>query len=339
MGLSTILLQINKKGRIQPKPTQQTTDDSPRSSLTGQRQASDRAERPVDPVVARLKEKRRLEKEKAEQEARMKKGLPPKQPKPTSKSTKTKKPGQSAPTSRKPTPATSSPVPTSQSALSKPKKKMNFNELMKKASKIDQDKLSIKFPAKNKSPEATGLKPHNPNKINRTPPQTTDVKKSLIPLRKPVVASAPARAPVKEKEQKVRTPLPVRKPSAKIQEKLNEKKKKQQQNPRGYSRNSDRYEDDDELSSFIASSDEEEEAYEEADYDRDEIWAIFNRGKKRSHYDSYDYDSADDMEATGAEILEEEYRSKRTAELEDLRELEQEKRLASLKRARLSKKK
>ena len=40
------------------------------------------------------------------------------------------------------------------------------------------------------------------------------------------------------------------------------------------------------------------------------------------------------MEATGAEIWEEERRSKRNAELEDRKELEEEQRLAALKKAR-----
>lgn len=54
-------------------------------------------------------------------------------------------------------------------------------------------------------------------------------------------------------------------------------------------------------------------------YSRDEIWEIFNRGKKRNYYDRDDYDS-DDMEATGTEILEDEERTLKQAKLDDLRE-------------------
>ncbi|KAG7661250.1 uncharacterized protein J8A68_005246 [[Candida] subhashii] len=336
MGLSTILSQINKKGKVQPKPVAAGETVSKYDGISGQRQASNRVDRPVDPVVARLKEKRRLEKEKAEQEARLKKGLPPKAPKSSSKTAKNiQKQGEREPrTSRKSTPVSSAPsIPPPPSQSLKPKKKMNFSELIKKASKIDQDKLSITFPSKNKSPEASGLKPHNPNKTNTTATKRDIKKPSPAPPKK--VDSRPS--PQQEVKQNIRAPLPVRQPSAKIQEKLKEKK---EQHRKHKSREVHEVEDDDddELSSFIA-SDEEEEIYEGdgGDYDRDEIWAIFNRGKKRSHYDRYDYDSADDMEATGAEILEEEYRSRRNAELEDRRELEEEKRLASLKRARLSK--
>lgn len=54
-------------------------------------------------------------------------------------------------------------------------------------------------------------------------------------------------------------------------------------------------------------------------YSKDEIWEIFNRGKKRSrnYYDDYD---SDDMEATGTEILEDEERTLKQAKLDDLKE-------------------
>lgn len=54
-------------------------------------------------------------------------------------------------------------------------------------------------------------------------------------------------------------------------------------------------------------------------YDRDEIWAMFNRGKKRSEYD-YDELEDDDMEANEMEILEEEEMARKMARLEDKRE-------------------
>ena len=55
-------------------------------------------------------------------------------------------------------------------------------------------------------------------------------------------------------------------------------------------------------------------------YSKDEIWEIFNRGKKRSYYDRYDDYDSDDMEATGTEILEDEERTLKQAKLDDLRE-------------------
>ena len=93
----------------------------------------------------------------------------------------------------------------------------------------------------------------------------------------------------------------------------------------------EKYSDSD-LDSFIASDEEEEQA--EPDYDRDEIWAMFNRGKSRAYYDKFNDDDSDDMEATGAEIFEEEQRSKRRAALEDKKEMEEEQRRAELKRRR-----
>lgn len=54
-------------------------------------------------------------------------------------------------------------------------------------------------------------------------------------------------------------------------------------------------------------------------YSKNEIWEIFNRGRKRNYYDRDEYDS-DDMEATGTEILEDEERTLKQAKLDDLKE-------------------
>ena len=100
----------------------------------------------------------------------------------------------------------------------------------------------------------------------------------------------------------------------------------------GYAYGYNDYEDD----GFIV-DDEEEEGYEDdaeyhrkvrkekerrmesQGYNREEIWEIFNRGKKRNYYDRDVYDS-DDMEATGTEILEDEERTLKQAKLDDLKE-------------------
>ncbi|GEQ72460.1 hypothetical protein JCM33374_g6147 [Metschnikowia sp. JCM 33374] len=244
----------------------------------------------------------------------------------------------------------------SQSGQGEKKPKMSFTQLMAKASGIDQSKMSIAIKQKTKSPEAA-----SPGARRRTPDAKTGLPSAQ--KRPPLSASASgpssarptsssaARRPVPPSRNKPevavqppashsipsRAPLPMRKPSSALAAKLKQK-------PGAGSRNSrtkdvhqvDDDEDDesDDMDSFIASEDEEElEA--EPEYDRDEIWSIFNRGKKRSHYAYDDYDS-DDMEATGAEILEEESRSKRNALLEDKREMEKEAKLAALKRARKS---
>ena len=76
MGLSSILQQIEKKGKIQQKqvPVEKKSD----TVVTKDKFKNYSQDRPIDPVVARLKEKRRLEREQKERELREKKGLPPK---------------------------------------------------------------------------------------------------------------------------------------------------------------------------------------------------------------------------------------------------------------------
>mgnify|MGYP003362970236 CR=1 FL=1 len=90
---------------------------------------------------------------------------------------------------------------------------------------------------------------------------------------------------------------------------------------------------DDDLDDFIVDDENDDRTAKELrhraavkrdGYDRDEIWSIFNRGKKRRRaygYDDYDDDGDDDnMEATGAEVLDEEERTLRQAKLDDKRE-------------------
>ncbi|KAK6460467.1 SPT2 chromatin protein-domain-containing protein [Scheffersomyces coipomensis] len=327
---------------------------------------------------------------------------------------------------------------TTTSTTTKPTsvKKFKFNELMKKASKVDQTKLSINFSSRSKSPETTSTqnrvlasqkrpntdyKSSVPNvKVNNNqirPPITSKflnnnssttqkepVKLNKLPNREiktsaslksksalvspiqnksrhiqktseqisrtvPYIEKGEKRkelsssrilnkkdhkkVPVSQKSVKSskiverdpvakKSSIPFRGPSAKLQENLNKRQKVGGNNnrlvksSRTASHNSD--DDDDDMSSFIA-SDEEEEEGRDLGYNRDEIWAIFNKGNKRSYNRQVysDSDSDSDMEATGADILEEENRSRRTAELEDKRELEQEKRLSAMKKARKAK--
>ena len=92
---------------------------------------------------------------------------------------------------------------------------------------------------------------------------------------------------------------------------------KQQHRKRYYG---DEDEDEDDMDDFIDDDDDEEAEYvKDHGYDRDEIWAMFNKGKRRSDYLDYDED-ADDMEANEVEILQEEERASKMARLEDKRE-------------------
>lgn len=74
---------------------------------------------------------------------------------------------------------------------------------------------------------------------------------------------------------------------------------------------------------------------EEQGYDRDEIWQMFNRGKRRSDFVDVE-DDLSDMEATGAELFREEQRSLRVAREEDEAEARELKRLAREKQLRKS---
>lgn len=329
MGLSSILLRIEKKGRVEfsaPVSTPITTNaKSNGAKIVTQRSAS---HRPVDPVVARLKEKRRLEREEKERVERERKGLKPFQKKTGTGSTT----ATSAPRTQQKQ-RTSRPQSQSQAQaqsqqrslpLPPPKKQLNYAELMKKASAINKDKLSINLLNKNKSPEAQSQKEttKSQSKTSTRPLSKTSTNK---PAHKPnhAVRASPQHPPPPPKPV-VRTPLPMRQQSNKIKERLEQKKKSKPAS------NYDDDDDDDDLDSFVE-DDEEEEDYD--DTHRSEIWAMFNRGKKRSYY-ADDYDS-DDMEATGAEIFDEEFQSRLDAEREDRREMEEEKKLQALKRKRL----
>lgn len=343
----------------------------------------------VDPVVAQLKEKRRLEKEKKEQEMRLKKGLPPK----TAKSSKPSAPRPRVPPgakqnsrpngSRAPAPGSrpnsrgSAPPPSSSFTERKPPaKKLNFNDLMKKASTIDQSTLALSIKSKSRSPEhakpvrpgsSSGRNSADVTQSNNPHGRIVDRRPRLVDIpgssrQRPAVSASRAhrensnnRVERREPQPITRAPIPVRGPSAHLLEKLKTKNTARQgssASQRGrpgsaYGSRDDGYDSyDEDMDSFVVDDDDEEVEEEEdygrrgrhsqkdAGYDRDEIWAMFNRGRKRSYYNSYDDDDSDDMEATGAEILEEETRSRRQAEVEDKRELEDEKRRAALKRSR-----
>ncbi|CAK9438999.1 uncharacterized protein LODBEIA_P32230 [Lodderomyces beijingensis] len=251
------------------------------------------------------------------------------------------------------------------------KPKMSYSELMKKAAGIDHSKLSIKYPQKERtskgekpatSPKRSSPKPDltapNPAKsvssrtassprerdghgnraqpMARTGEATSSNRPTKFPESTKKMASPNPKKPsvARESEQarpKQKVPEPTRQASAKLQAMLD--KKRQRDNKQLHLRGrGGRHEEDseDDLSDFVAS--DEEELDDGVDYNRDEIWAMFNKGK-RHHYD-YDDDS-DDMEATGAEVFEEERRSKINADREDRLEQERLDRLAEQKRKRL----
>ncbi|CAH6718395.1 protein Spt2p [[Candida] jaroonii] len=275
----------------------------------------------IDPVVAKLKEARRLEKEKKEKELREKKGLAPKsKPKPKLKSTIPMRTSGNSNLPKKDKSKSKSPVKDVKSVAQprRPVTKMNFNDLMKKATSIDQSKLTISFKSKSKSPENTSTSTRDKYKPKSSSDRSSKVQNSKPPLRKPMRPES--NSTKVDIPAKLTAPIPTRKPSEKLAAKLKQKQESKQEED---------FESD--MDSFIAS--DEEDYQKDVGYDRDEIWKMFNKGKSRSDFRYDDYDS-DDMEATGAEIFDEELRSKRRAELEDRRELEEEQRRAEMKRQR-----
>lgn len=131
-----------------------------------------------------------------------------------------------------------------------------------------------------------------------------------------------------------RTPAPLAQPMQKLMDK---RKRKAEQTRQAY------YDEDDEsLDDFIVDDEEDDygrdnrsRRYEDEDegYDRDEIWKMFNRGKRRADF-VIDNDDDSDMEATGAELFREEQRSLRVAREEDEAEERELKRRAEEKKRR-----
>lgn len=332
MSLPSILQQIKKKGQIPQRsnPTKPIHNDPTPSRNTVRSESP----REIDPVVAKLKAARKAEKEKKEQELREKKGLPPKKV----KQARSPRPAKANPAKSKTPAKQERPV---EPIRRPPTKKLNFKELINKASKVDTSKLSIELKPKAKSPVAPPIPKHRQPTTARAPTQPKS-----RPVYRPANHNHRPKPNSERRELKpaTRAPIPTRKPSSKLEEKLKNKTSVRSRNPDRYQGSGDEMEeeldDDDDLDSFIASDEEEEQQYRrdtEPDYDRDEIWAMFNKGKKRSYYERYDEYDSDDMEATGAEIFEEEQRSKNRAIVEDRKELEEEQRLAALKRARKKK--
>jgi protein SPT2 len=347
MSLASILQRVQNKGKLPVKAGDENPKKDPQKPSSSA--PSPPKARQVDPVVAQLKEKRRLENELKLQLAREKKGLPPlkrqtaklstaKTPsKPRAQTSQTaklsggtsKSNGHNATRNAHRPTSSAQPATSAARAGSGPAKKLKFTELMKRASKIDQSQLSINIRPKTASPEVSLKSKPTVKSSNSKRPERPS---KMAPVRAP---SGPANKSTQQ--TKAKTPIPIRKPSSVLEQKLKSKSGPNRQSSSRYERygdDGDEYDDDEELDGFVVSDEEDHNQYQEADYDRDEIWAMFNKGKKRSYYDKYDDYDSDDMEATGAEILDEEFRSRRTAELEDRKEALEEQRLAAAKRAR-----
>ncbi|KAG7826066.1 hypothetical protein KL909_000118 [Ogataea angusta] len=182
-----------------------------------------------------------------------------------------------------------------------PLPKMSFKELMSRAETVDKSKLvyaPIKMETKKKD---TGKKPER-----KFAQPSTALLEKLSKREKPNVAKRDKR-PVQRKAHT---------DSYGIEADSGDE-------------DEDSFIEDDSLDDFVVDDPRERRR----DYNSDEIWQLFNRGKKRQYFDDED----DDMEATGADILEEEERALRQARLDDKREEMLERRLKEekLKRRRV----
>lgn len=208
-----------------------------------------------------------------------------------------------------------------------PIKKMSFEELMKQAENNAQtggsnDKsgstTQIKAPVESQS---------RPKPLINKPGFKNSDRRARVGSREPAKLVGRNQSPSTVKEFKgdnaskpVKLSQPKNnfaKPNEIIRKKLEAKKKVSKvQEPQ-----EDEYESD--MDDFIEDDEEEGRvpAEEDPGYDRDEIWALFNRGKRRSDY-AFDDDDEDDMEANEMEIIEEEEKARKMARLEDKREEE-----------------
>ncbi|KAG7717698.1 hypothetical protein KL949_002972 [Ogataea haglerorum] len=295
MSFSSLLTQITGKGMHAPSsgakqtPNLSVSASVPKSSGEA-RKTPTTAKKPSrsllttpapDPAVQRLKEARRLEKEKQEELKRQKRLEMLKKRDSERDRLSRQKPVPSKDTAKKPPAAPARP----------PLPKMSFKELMSRAETVDKNKLVY----------------------------------------------APIKMETKKKDAGKRPERKFAQPSPALLEKLSKREKpnaaKRDKQPLQRSARTDSYgieadsgaedEDsfieDDSLDDFVVDDPRERRR----DYNSDEIWQLFNRGKKRQYVD----DDDDDMEATGADILEEEERALRQARLDDKREELLERRL------------
>lgn len=219
-----------------------------------------------------------------------------------------------------------------------PIKKMTFEELMKQAENntlapkttphetVKNNKsIKPKFEG-SKSLNKPGFKSRGINKVSK--PKDFERNNKLKNNALQSQQSVTKHKSLSQEPEPVRISLPKNKfaqPNARIKERLEKTKKR-------YERYND--EEDSELDDFIEDDEDDDSRYyqrqrsdrhnDNVGYDRDEIWAMFNKGKSRSDYVrrdyEEDYDDFDDMEANEMEIMDEEDHATRMAKLEDKRE-------------------
>lgn len=267
----------------------------------------------------------------------------------TSSRTSAKSGGSSAMRSRAPAPATAQAharnmyiAPSRQAEP--PKKKLNFKDIMSHAEKIDTEKMKVTIKVRDKLKEASSKaksegEPTISSKVNgrkepikdllydvkkaKPEPRPAHVNKSGARLGSKIQQNSTEKAVSGTKGSSFAQPMPH------VAEKYRKRKELELKKQQKY------YEDQHELDDFIVDDEEDEQddlSKNESSNYHDEIWSIFNRGKKRPVY--FDDDSDSDMEARGSEIMAEEVRSSRAARKEDEEEERRLQQLADAKRKR-----
>ncbi|CUS22569.1 LAQU0S06e01024g1_1 [Lachancea quebecensis] len=301
MSFLAKLSQLRKKPAT--KVGEKTTDKSskPASNIISDSLKSESSLLPQkyvreeDPAIRRLKELRRKEQLKNA----------PKN-KPSAPSSRKKKDENSATATetrfRRKVGHSSKPQKPAVPARREPLKKLSFDELMREAEKKASDPS---IDPKTSAVQNNTAKNSKPRKLNK-PGFNKGVRRisPAAPVNKPREQKEPV---VKLKQLSIPKPS-IAQPGEKLRKKLDLIKKKRQGGTYGYD------EEEEDLDDFI------EDDEEEQGFNRDEIWAIFNKGKRRQNFEN-DYDS-DDMEANEMEIFEEEERATKMARLEDKREEE-----------------
>lgn len=274
--------------------------------------------REEDPAVRRLKELRRQEAIKNGELSKKARA----QSKPASRRRKDDEEGGMMGTKFKKkvrTHSASSSSPSLNVKKAQPLKKLSFDELMKQAENNAQDKSHT--PKESTPPKSgvtlnhskpqsfvrkVGFKKHN-DRHSRNPTPPAHDKLAVRGHREEA-------APVK-----IKTFVGgLAKPNEKLKRQLELRKRTNRPRAEEEDNGSDL---DDFIEDDTREVDDRYRPKQDAGYDRDEIWAMFNRGKRRSDYAFDDYED-DDMEANEMEILEEEEQARRMARLEDKREEE-----------------
>ncbi|ODV90964.1 hypothetical protein CANCADRAFT_2684 [Tortispora caseinolytica NRRL Y-17796] len=201
-----------------------------------------------------------------------------------------------------------------------PKPRLSFRELMQKARSSENKKLKIDIKS------SRSLTPAEKRALERK-----KAREERLASKSRSVSAEPQIRTNAETSASINESSSYAKPSKELQAKLSKRKR--------IERIRDRYEEDydEDLDDFIEDSGNEEEEQSDTNDYRKEIWKILGRGRSREDFLELDEDLDDDMEASGSQVLEEELRSSKYAQLEDLEEEKREEERQRIKRQRLRK--